>query len=151
MDPEGMVHALEEIRRLLKSDGVLINILPASEGSLIKALQGGKILFAERRCEICDDDELHAEDAVTQVVEQDLFVVDRSAEFDFLRYASSVRELRACWEEEWAYDDSPRKEAEVAREEYLFAQVEEIMQTSGAGSEAAIHSKARITRLKPVS
>ncbi len=146
-----MVHALEEIRRLLKPDGVLINILPDSEGSLIKALQGGRILFAERRRETCDEDELHAEEAVAQVVEQDLFVADRSAEFDFLRYASSVRELRACWEEEWAYDDSPREEAVVAREEYLFAQVEEVMQTTGAGAEAAIHSKARITRLIPVS
>ncbi len=146
-----MVHALEEIRRLLKPDGVLINILPDSEGSLIKALQGGRILFAERRRETCDEDELHAEEAVAQVVEQDLFVVDRSAEFDFLRYATSVRELRACWKEEWAYDDSPREEAVVAREEYLFAQVEEIIQMSGAGAEAAIHSKARITRLRPVS
>jgi len=143
-----MVHALEEIRRLLKPDGVLIDILP--QDSFIKAFQGGRILFAELRRETCSEDVLHAEEALAQSVEQDLFVVDRSAEFDFLRYASSVRELSAYWQELYAYDDSPRDEAVVAREKYLFAQVEEIMQASGAGAEAAILERVRIARLRPV-
>lgn len=146
-----MVHALEEIRRLLKPDGVLINILPDSEGSQIEAIQGDTVLFAEHRRGDRDEDELHAVNAVKQVVEQDLYIVDRSTDFEFRRYASSVPELRACWEEEWAYDDSPREQSELDREDQLFSQVEKILQTSGVEAEAAIHSRARITRLMPVS
>ncbi len=145
-----MVHALEEIRRLLKPGGMLIDIHPVPEGVIIKALQGGKILFAERKRETCDEDVLHAEKAIAQVVERDLFAVDRRAEFDFLTYASSVRELRAYWNEQDAYKESPKDEATVAREEDLYAQVEEIMLASGAGAEVAFHEKARIARLRPV-
>jgi SAM-dependent methyltransferase len=150
MDHKGMVHALEEIRRLLKPDGRLIDIHPVPEGYSIKALQGNKILFAERKRETCSEDVLHAEDALAESVERDLFTVDRRAEFDFLTYASSVHELRDYWEEINAFDDGPKDETIIAREEYLYAQVEEIMQKAGTGAEVAIHEKVRITRLRPV-
>jgi SAM-dependent methyltransferase len=150
MDHEGMVHALEEIHRLLKSDGILIDIHPIPEGYFIKALQGNKILFAERKRETCSEDVFHAENALAESVERNLFSVDRRAEFDFLTYASSVRELRDYWEELNAFDDTPKDEAIIAREEDLYAQVEEIMQASGAGVEVAIHERVRIARLRPV-
>jgi SAM-dependent methyltransferase len=150
MDREGMVHALEEIRRLLKPGGILIDIHPIPEGYLIKALQGDRILFAERKRETCSEDVLHAEDALAESVERDLFAVDRRAEFDLLTYASSVRELRDYWEELNAFEDDPKDEAIIAREEDLYAQVEEIMRASGAGAEVAIHERARIARLRPV-
>lgn len=146
-----MVHALEEIHRLLKPGGILIDIHPVPEGYFIKALQGDRILFAERKRETCSEDVLHAEDALAETVERDLFAVDRRAEFDFLTYASSVRELRDYWEELNAFEDDPMDEAIIAREEDLYAQVEEIMQASGAAAEVAIHERARIARLRPVS
>ena len=146
-----MVHALEEIHRLLKPGGILIDIHPVPEGYFIKALQGNRILFAERKRETCSEDVLHAEDALAETVERDLFAVDRRAEFDFLTYASSVRELRDYWEELNAFEDDPMDEAIIAREEDLYAQVEEIMQASGAAAEVAIHERARIARLRPVS
>ena len=145
-----MVHALEEIRRLLKPDGILIDIHPVPEGYFIKAFQGDRILFAERRRETCSDDVLHAEDALAESIELDLFTVDRRAEYDFLTYASSVRELREYWEEINTFEDDPKDEAVIAREEYLYTQVEEIMQASGAGAEVAIHERVRIVRLRPV-
>ncbi len=107
-------------------------------------------MFAERMCETCEEDGLHAENALAQVVERELFAVDKRAEFDFLRYASSVRELSAYWKELYAYEDEPRDKAIVAREEYLFAQVEEILQASGAGAEVAINARVRIARLRPM-
>jgi SAM-dependent methyltransferase len=150
MAHEGMVHALEEIHRLLKPGGILIDIHPVPEGYFIKALQGDRILFAERRREPCSEDVLHAEDALAECVERNLFAVDRRAEFDFLTYASSVRELRDYWEELNAFEDEPKDEAIITREEDLYAQVEEIMQASGAGAEVAIHERVRIARLRPV-
>ena len=145
-----MVHALEEIHRLLKPDGILIDIHPVPEGYFIKALQGDRILFAERKRETCSDDVLHAEDALVEIVEHDLFTLERRAEFDFLTYASSVQELRDYWEELNAFEHDPQDEAINAREENLYAQVEEIMLASGVGAEVAIHERARITRLRPV-
>ncbi|NIS82919.1 MAG: hypothetical protein GTO14_22580 [Anaerolineales bacterium] len=146
-----MVHALEEIRRLLKPGGMLIDIHPVPEGYFIKALQGDRILFAERKRETCCEDVLYAEDALAEVVERDLFAVERRAEFDFLTYASSVCELRDYWEELNAFEADTKDEAVIAREEELYAQVEEIMQAAGAGVEVAIHERVRIARLRPVS
>jgi SAM-dependent methyltransferase len=56
MEHEGMVHALEEIRRLLKPDGILVNLLPVPEGSFIEVHYDGRILFAERKRETCSED-----------------------------------------------------------------------------------------------
>jgi len=145
-----MVHALEEIHRLLKPDGILIDIHPVPEGYFIKAFQGDRTLFAELKRETCSDDVLHAEGALAEIIKRDLFTVDRRAEFDFLTYASSVREIREYWEDINAFVEGPKDEAIIAREEDLYAQVEEIMQASGAGAEVAIHERVRIARLRPV-
>lgn len=143
-----MVHALEEIHRLLKPDGMLINIHPVSEGYFIKVIQGDRTIFAERKRETCSEDVIHAEEAIAQVIKRSIFAVDQDTEFDFLTYASSIPELHAYWEEQTAFDDRPDDEAMVEREEKLFAQVEEIMQRSGEGTQVAIHEKVRIMRLK---
>jgi len=47
MKYEGMVHALEEIQRLLRPDGSLIDIHPVLEAPLIEAYQGDRVLLAE--------------------------------------------------------------------------------------------------------
>jgi hypothetical protein len=150
MKYEGMVHALEEIHRLLKPDGLCLDIHPIPEGYLIKVLQGETILFAEPRRETCSEDVIQAQQAIAQVVERGLFKIERSDEYDVLTYASSVRELRAYWDEQNSYDDRPADEAVIAREENLYDQVEEIMRNSGESSKVAIHEKAVIARLKPL-
>jgi hypothetical protein len=143
MAPEGMVHTLEEIQRLLKRDGSLIDIHPVPEGYLIKALQNGRTIFSERKRETCSEDVVLAERAIKQAVEREIFNIDIQTEFDFWTYASSVSELSAYWEEQNAYEDRLKDEA-------LIAQVEEIIKTAGANVEVAIHEKVLITRLRPV-
>ncbi len=145
-----MVHALEEIHRLLRPGGTFIDIHPIPEGYVIKVFQGESVLFAERKRETCSEDVIRAEEAIAQVIERSIFTVDQDTEFDFLTYASSLPELHAYWEEQTAFDDRPDDEAMVEREEKLFAQVEEIMQRSGEGTQVAIHEKVRIMRLKPL-
>jgi hypothetical protein len=147
MAHEGMVHALEETRRLLKIDGVMVNILPVPEGYIIEVHHDGKILFSERKRETCSEDVLQAEAAIKQVLDRGLFVIDQEDEFEFRTYGSSVSEVRAYWEEQSAYEEEKDM---LAREEYLYARVEEILADLGEGAEVVIHERVRIARLSPV-
>ena len=146
-----MVHALEETRRLLKLDGVMVNILPVPEGYFIEVHHDGRILFAERKRETLSEDVLRAEAAIKQVLDRGLFVIDQKDEFDFLIYGSSVSEVRAYWEEQNAYEEEPKTKDILAREEYLYAQVEEILDEIGEGAEVVIRERVRIARLSPVN
>ena len=150
MDHEGMVHALEETRRLLKLNGVMVNILPVPEGYFIEVHHDGRVLFSERKRETLSKDVLRAEAAIKQVLDRGLFVIDQKDEFDFRTYGSSVSEVRAYWEEQNAYEEEPKAKDILAREEYLYAQVEEIRDELGEGAEVVIRERVRIARLNPV-
>ena len=145
-----MVHALEETRRLIKLDGVMVNILPVPEGYFIEVHQDGRILFAERKRETCSEDVLRAEAAIKQVLDRGLFVIDQKDEFDFRTYGSSVSEVRAYWEEQNAYEEEPKARDILAREEYLYAQAEEILDELGEGAEVVFRERVGIARLSQV-
>ena len=146
-----MVHALQEIHRLLKSDGRLLEIHPVHESPLIKVYRGNTVLFVEPYPGYDYEDDLrHAEDALVQVIQHRLFVIERSNEFDLITYASSVAELRDYWAKAGAYDDSPKDEEVEARMAEAYTRVEEIMRAAGEGAEVTLHERARITRLMPM-
>ena len=150
MKYEGMVHALEEIHRLLRSDGCLINIQPLIEAPLIKVYQENTVIFIEPDPSYdYEEDMRQAEAALTQGIQRGLFSIERSSEFDFLTYGSSVPELRDFWAKAGAYDDSPKEDTTEARVAEVYARVEKIRQAAGQGVEVALHERARITRLKP--
>ena len=109
-----------------------------------------KTLFAERKRETLSEDVLRAEAAVKQVLDRALFEIDQKDEFDFRTYGSSVSEVRAYWEEQNAYEEEPRAKDVLAREEYLYAQVEEILDELGEGAEVVFRERVRIARLSPV-
>jgi len=148
MEPEGMVHALEQIKRMLKPEGGLVDIHPFQEGHFIEAYQDGNLLFSERVRENDSEYVQHAEKAISQVVDRGVFAVEGSAEFEFMTYSTSVEELREYWHSLDVFDD-PRDEAITVRENDLFAQVDAILRASGAGSKAAIKERVRMTLLKP--
>lgn len=150
MKYEGMVHALEEIQRLLKSGGCLIDIHPVREAPLIKVYQGDRTLLAEPSPVFTDEDYRRADDALAQVVQRRLFVVEGSREFDFFIYGSSVAELADFLTQANAYDDRPADEAMTARQAELATRVEAAMRTAGDGAEVAYHERGRIVRLRPI-
>ncbi len=149
MKPEGMVHALEEIRRLLRPGGSLIDIHPVPEAPRIEVYQGSRTLFAEPSPDHTDEDYRQADEALAQVIQRRLFVVEGSIEFDFLVYGSSVVELRDFMAEANAYDERLKDEAVTAREAELATRVDEIMGAAGEGAEVAYHERGRIARLRP--
>jgi hypothetical protein len=61
-----------------------------------------------------------------------------------------VSELRAYWEEQNAYEEEPKAKEILAREEYLYAQVGEILNELGEGAEVVFRERVHIARLSPV-
>ena len=143
-----MVYALEEIRRLLKPGGILVDIHPVPEGSLTEVRQGESVLYSERTLETSSNSVILAEKALAQVVEQGFFKIDKHAWFDFFTYADSAEELSAYWEEQEAFDIRSDDDPQAVRERMLYAQAEEIMKASREGALAVTHERAGITRLR---
>jgi hypothetical protein len=151
MEQEGMVHALEEIHRLLKPDGCLIDIHPFTGEWFIEVHQRGEILFSEPVPEFDQEDIRQAEDALARVVQHQLFIIENAASFDFLIYASSIVELREYYEEANAFDDSQNDEVFNEWASELAPRVEEAMRAAGVGAEVAYHEWVHITKLKPLN
>jgi hypothetical protein len=149
MQTEGMVHALEEIHRLLKAGGSLVDIHPFVEPPRIEVHKDGRVLFTEPKPDYSTDDYRLADDALAQVIQRGLYFIERSGNFNFLVYASSVPELRDYTAETNACLDEPKEEAAAAREAEFIARVEGTLQGVGEGAEVATSERARITRLMP--
>ncbi|HYU92264.1 MAG TPA: hypothetical protein VEN95_02105 [Actinomycetota bacterium] len=150
MKHESMVHALEEIKRLLRRDACLIDIHPVREAPVIEVRTADEVLFAEPSASYDYDDDLkHAEDALVSAVERALFVFDGSHEFEFLTIAPSVVELRDFFAVSGAYEDPP-DEATEARVQELYARVDEVMRAAGENARVAHRERARVARLNPV-
>lgn len=146
-----MVHALEEVQRLLKSDGCLIDIQPLIEAPLLKIYQGSSVIFVEPDPSYDYEEDLRQADAaLTQVIQRGLFVIEERSEFDFLTHGSSAQELLALWRKASADDNISEDPAEQRIKE-VYARVEEIRQAAGEGAEVALHERAHILRLNPNS
>jgi hypothetical protein len=150
MEHEGMVHALADIHRLLKSDGKLIDLHPFAEAPLIEVHQDGRVVFAEPIPIQYVEDVEHAEKALAHVVRHGLYALERAREFDFRIYGSSVAELSDFLIEAGAYDDSPLDETVAAQRAVLAARVEGVMQAAGEGAEVVHLERVHIARLAPL-
>jgi hypothetical protein len=146
-----MVHALEEIKRLLRPDASLIDIHPLREAPIIQVHSAGGVVFAEPSSGYDYDDDLrHADDALTLAVDRDVFVLDGSHDFGFVTYASSVVELRDFLAVAGAYDEGPRDQATQVKLDELYAWVEAVMTSSGEKAKVSHRERARMTQLIPV-
>jgi hypothetical protein len=144
-----MVHALQEVQRLLKSDGRLIDIQPLIEAPLLKVYQGNSVVFVESDPSYDYEEDLRQADAaLTKAIQCSLFVIEERSEFDFLTHGSSAQELLAFWGKTSTVDDISEDPAEQRIKE-VYARVEEIRQAAGQGAEVALHERARILRLNP--
>ncbi len=147
-----MVHALEEIHRLVKPTGVLIDIHPVAESSPVEIHQGGKMdlvgnLSVRQWC----TDYQQADNALVEIVQRGLFAVEREWVFDSLTHYASTAEMRTSLKE--AIDKFARDAESVDEEkplvEALVAQAEELMQTEVSGAELIVRERTHISRLKP--
>lgn len=150
MQHEGMVHALEEIHRLLRPGGRLIDIHPTLAATLIEVHHNGIIAFSAPVPGQSFQDIQYADDALAKVIKDGLFTIEHASEFEWRTYASSVAELRDYIAQESAYDEGPSQELVALQEGELAGRVRGVLQAAGEGSEVARLSPARIARLSPV-
>ena len=147
-----MVHALEEIHRLLKPNGVLIDIHPVSEPSPIEIHLNGHIELVGN-LEIrqwCIDFE-QADNALTEIVQHGVFTVEQKGMFDTLTYYDSAGEMGTALKEsihKYVREGEPVNE-EVSQVETLVAQAEELLQAAGNGAQLVLRERDHISRLKP--
>jgi hypothetical protein len=142
-----MVHALEEIRRLLSPGGVLIDIHPVQVASRIEVISAGRVFHSEAEPDTSLEDYQQAEGALADVVQRRLFVLESTSEFDLLVHSKSVSELANFVQEANAYEQRCKSQAEQVRERELMTRIEKAMREAGAGAEVAIRERARISRL----
>jgi len=103
MEPESMVHALEQIHSLLNPGGYLIDIHP--NGELVEFIYPteGKEHFIGYMQETDDYIEYHqADEALETAVKKGLFQIVKTGEFEFRTYADSFEELRYFLDENWS-------------------------------------------------
>ena len=97
-----MVHALEQIRRLLKPSGRLVDIHPMDRPPPVAVRLGPHTHPLGYLRETDDSIEYRQADAaVAQVVREGLFAVEHMGEFPFRIYSDAVAELQTYLAEEW--------------------------------------------------
>jgi hypothetical protein len=146
MHPEGMVHALEEVHRLLKPGGVAVDIHPIPELPLLEVYRGSSRLFSQAIPDEPVENTQQADDALARAVQRGWFVLERRARFEHLLYAGSVKELR----DHHVESGEDGGEAPCAQVEALYARADRILRYAGPTAEVAVRVKATITRLKSI-
>jgi phosphoglycolate phosphatase-like HAD superfamily hydrolase len=150
MEPEGMVHALEEIHRLTRPAGTLIEIHPALEVPFVEVRTNGELFFSEDDPGFDYEDDLrHAEAAVATVVGRGAFVLEGSRRFELRTHATSVEELRQYWEVYGAYDPEEKEEALARRQDEMYERAHDTLARL-PGSDVVYVEPATMSRLVPM-
>lgn len=144
-----MVHALEEIHRLLRPEGVLIDIHPAREAPLVEVHADGRVVVAETYPRAHGDDVVRAEEALAEIVRRSVFAEEGVRAFEFMTYGSSVAELRAFFDEAGAYDTCPIDAKIAARRDAMYARVEQVRRQTGETAEIGFREPTLMSRLVP--
>lgn len=147
-----MVHALEEIHRLLKPNGTLIDIHPVSEPSPIEIHQAGKVdlvglLSVRQWCYEFKQADL----ALAEIIQRGMFTVERNALFDLPTHYASAAELGTDLKEsvEIFARDAQAAIEPLPHVEALTARAEELMRSAVGDAELIVHERTHISRLRP--
>jgi SAM-dependent methyltransferase len=150
MAPEGMVHALEEIHRVMRPAGALIEIHPALEFPFLEVRSNGELFFSENDPGFdYEEDSRNAEAAVATVIGRGVFVLEEIRRFELRTHASSLKELRDHWTVADAYDPEEKEETLARRQEEMYARAYEVLERS-PGAELVYVEPATMSRLIPV-
>ncbi len=149
MEPEGMVHALEEIHRVTRPAGTVIEIHPALEFPFLEVRSNGELSFSENDPGFdYEEDSRLAEAAVATVVGRGIFTLEESRRFELRTHASSLKELRDHWAVADAYDPEEKEETLARRQEEMYARAHEVLERT-PDAELVYVEPATMSRLTP--
>lgn len=115
MEHAGMVHALDEIRRTLKPNGVLLDLRPVEDNWQVEVVSSTGWQAAGRLSDLpaaVEDDEA-AFHAMREAESNGWYVREKEKEFDFFYYWDTPSEMKEFMESEW--DDFEKLEESVYR------------------------------------
>jgi SAM-dependent methyltransferase len=151
MPHEGMVHALEEIHRLLKPSGTLIEIHPAVvPPPFVEVRSNGQLFFSEQDPLFDYEQDLRqAETAVESVLHRGLFALEDRRRFELRTHAASVKEMRDHWALVGAYDPEEPEETLVRRRDEMYARAAAVLDEVPDEPELVYVEPALMSRLVP--
>lgn len=115
MEHAGMVHALDEIRRTLKPNGVLLDLRPVEDNWQVEVVSSTGWQAAGRLSDLpaaVEDDEA-AFHAMREAESNGWYVREKEKEFDFFYYWDTPSEMKEFMESEW--EDFEKLEESVYR------------------------------------
>ena len=148
-----MVHALEEIHRLLKPTGRLIDIHPVAVSPRVEINEAGKIhLTGYLSVHQWFIDFQQADNALDEIIRRGLFIVELEKIFDVPIHYSSVAEMQTELMKELDYF---ARDAQSASEgapniEALVTKADELMQLADSSAQLIAHEPTHISRMKPM-
>lgn len=110
-----MAHALDEIRRVLKPNGILLDLRPVQDNWSVEVVSSAGWQAAGRLSDLpaaLEDDEA-AFQAMREAESNGWFVKEKEEEFDFFYYWDTPSEMKEFMENEW--EDFEKLEEDVYR------------------------------------
>jgi SAM-dependent methyltransferase len=153
MAHEGMVHALEEIHRLLKPAGTLIEIHPAVDAPpFVEVRSNEELLFSEDDPVFDYEEDLRCADAaVERVLDRGVFHLEDRRRFELRTHASSVKEMRDHWAFVGAYDPDEPEQALLRRRDEMYARAAAALDTASPSLDLVYVEPAQMSRLVPAA
>ena len=135
-----MVHALNEAQRVLKSNGILIDLRPALAHRRAGLGEGAEVQWVGVMREDFADDRA-ANRAVAQVLRDGLFRREAKTQFDLDRVLDSLEDFR-----EWLDDFSATDE--LPSHEWLYKRLERAQKRAGEGRKITIRAPLMMTVMR---
>jgi hypothetical protein len=136
-----MVHALTEAHRVLKSNGILIDVRPGAKHRRAGLGEGKSWRFVGAMREPFDDD-IAADRAVGQVVHEGLFRRESWIEFGLDRVMATLQDFRA-WLDDFPSDKIPSHD-------WLYRKVERALAKKPVSTKITVRGPLKIGLLRKI-
>jgi hypothetical protein len=131
-----MVHALKEAHRVLRPEGLLVDVRPAPVHSRVSVVLSSRYQYVATTREELEDD-YAADRAIAAVLRTGIFKLASASRFDCRQVFDSVQEIR-----EWL--------TEPARHEWLLRKLERTRATHRPGAKIVIRGPIMVQALVKV-